>query len=37
LTEQEVPVIANRKFKDLPAQLRNFDAFALGCNHIVEN
>lgn len=37
LTEQEVPVIANRKFKNLPAQLRNFDAFALGCNHIVEN
>ncbi|MCB1377064.1 MAG: phosphonoacetate hydrolase [Alphaproteobacteria bacterium] len=37
LTEQEVPVIANRKFKNLPVQLRNFDAFALGCNHIVEN
>jgi phosphonoacetate hydrolase len=37
LTEQEVPVISNRKLKDLPAQLRNFDAFALGCNHIVEN
>ena len=36
LTEQEVPVIANRKFKDLPEQLRNFDAFALGCNHVVE-
>ncbi len=36
LTEQEVPVIANRKFKDLPQQLRNFDAFALGCNHVVE-
>ncbi len=36
LTEQEVPVIANRKFKNLPAQLRNFDAFALGCNHIME-
>ena len=36
LTEQEVPVIANRKLKNLPAQLRNFDAFALGCNHIVE-
>jgi hypothetical protein len=27
-------VIANRKFKDAPAALRNFDAFALGCNHI---
>ena len=36
LTEQEVPVIANRKFKDAPAMLRNFDAFALGCNNIVE-
>jgi len=36
LTEQEIPVIANRKFKNLPAQLRNFDAFALGCNNIVE-
>jgi phosphonoacetate hydrolase len=36
LTEQEVPVIANRKFKDAPAKLRNFDAFALGCNHLVE-
>ena len=36
LTEQEVPVIANRKFKDAPATLRNFDAFALGCNHLVE-
>ena len=37
LTEQEVPVIANRKLKNLPAHLRNFDAFALGCNHILEN
>lgn len=36
LTEQEIPVIANRKFKNLPASLRNFDAFALGCNNIVE-
>lgn len=36
LTEQEIPVIANRKFKDAPAQLRNYDAFALGCNNIVE-
>ena len=35
LTEQEVPVITNRKLKNVPAQLRNFDAFALGCNHIV--
>jgi phosphonoacetate hydrolase len=37
LTEQEIPVIANRRFKNLPSQLRNFDAFALGCNNIVEN
>ena len=37
LTEQEIPVISNRKFKDAPASLRNFDAFFLGCNHIVEN
>ena len=37
LTEQEIPVIANRKFKDAPMVLRNFDAFALGCNHIVES
>ena len=36
LTEQEIPVIANRKFKNAPATLRNFDAFALGCNHIQE-
>jgi phosphonoacetate hydrolase len=36
LTEQEIPVISNRKLKNLPAQLRNFDAFALGCNHVVE-
>ena len=37
LTEQEIPVISNRKFKDAPASLRNFDAFFLGCNHIAEN
>ena len=36
LTEQEIPVIANRKFRNAPAALRNFDAFALGCNNIVE-
>jgi phosphonoacetate hydrolase len=36
LTEQDIPVIANRKFKNAPAALRNFDAFALGCNHIQE-
>jgi phosphonoacetate hydrolase len=37
LTEQEIPVIANRRFMNLPARLRNFDAFALGCNNVVEN
>jgi phosphonoacetate hydrolase len=37
LTEQEIPVIANRKFRNAPARLRNFDAFALGCNHIMES
>jgi len=36
LTEQEVPIITNRKLKNLHAPLRNFDAFALGCNNIVE-
>jgi phosphonoacetate hydrolase len=36
ITEQEIPVISNRKFKDAPPMLRNFDAFALGCNHIME-
>ena len=36
LTEQEIPVIANRKLKGLKGQLRNFDAFAIGCNNIVE-
>jgi phosphonoacetate hydrolase len=35
LSEQEVPVIANRKLRDLPTRLRNFDAFSIGCNHIV--
>lgn len=34
LTEQQVPIIINRKARDLPAPLRNFDAFAIGCNHI---
>jgi len=29
-------VISNRKLRNLPALIRNFDAFALGCNHIVE-
>jgi phosphonoacetate hydrolase len=32
LSEQVVPVISNRKLVDVPARLRNFDAFYLGCN-----
>jgi phosphonoacetate hydrolase len=36
LSEQQVPVIVNRKTRDLPDVLRNFDAFSIGCNHIVE-
>ncbi len=34
LTEQEIPVISNRKLTNLPKLIRNFDAFALGCNHV---
>jgi phosphonoacetate hydrolase len=34
LSEQEVPIITNRKARDLPRNLRNFDAFAIGCNHL---
>ncbi len=37
LTEQEIPVIVNRKTRDLPANLRNFDAFSIGCNYIAED
>ena len=36
LTEQTVPVIINRKTHDLPEALRNFDAFFIGCNCIIE-
>ncbi len=32
LSEQEIPVITNRKARDLPNNLRNFDAFFIGCN-----
>jgi phosphonoacetate hydrolase len=32
LNEQTIPVIANRKLINLPAPLRNFDAFFIGCN-----
>lgn len=34
LSEQEVPIITNRKGVNLPANLRNFDAFFIGCNHL---
>lgn len=34
LTEQEIPIISNRKLYNLHTPLRNFDAFFLGCNHI---
>ena len=34
LTEQEIPIIVNRKTAGLSGGLRNFDAFAIGCNHI---
>jgi phosphonoacetate hydrolase len=36
LTEQTVPVIVNRKVQNLPGPLRNFDAFFIGCNCIIE-
>ena len=34
LSEQEVPFIVNRKTHNLPKDLRNFDAFYIGCNHV---
>ena len=34
LSEQEVPIIINRKAHNLPKDLRNFDAFFIGCNHV---
>ena len=36
LTEQTIPVIVNRKTQNLPITLRNFDAFFIGCNCIIE-
>ncbi|MHB1060150.1 MAG: phosphonoacetate hydrolase [Rhodanobacter sp.] len=36
LTEQTIPVIVNRKTRNLPNPLRNFDAFFIGCNCIIE-
>jgi phosphonoacetate hydrolase len=37
MTEQQVPVIVNRKLKALPAgyRLRNFSAFDLACNYAI--
>jgi phosphonoacetate hydrolase len=35
-TEQTIPVIVNRKTQNLPKNLRNFDAFFIGCNCIIE-
>jgi phosphonoacetate hydrolase len=34
LTEQVVPFIVNRRLRDLPPRLRNFDAFVVGLNHV---
>jgi phosphonoacetate hydrolase len=34
LTEQQIPIITNRKAVGLSGTLRNFDAFAIGCNHL---
>lgn len=34
ITEQEIPIIVNRKTAGLSGTLRNFDAFAIGCNHV---
>ncbi|MEM7428363.1 MAG: phosphonoacetate hydrolase [Pseudomonadota bacterium] len=34
ITEQVVPIVSNRKLANLPEDLRNFDAFFIGCNHV---
>jgi len=36
LTEQVIPIILNRRSVNLKADLRNFDAFYIGCNHVAE-
>lgn len=36
ITEQEVPIIVNRKVENLHSPLRNFDAFSIGLNHIAD-
>ena len=33
-SEQVVPMIMNRQTVDLPSDLRNFDSFLIGCNHL---
>jgi phosphonoacetate hydrolase len=34
ITEQTIPILGNVRFKDLPTRLRNYDAFAIGLNHV---
>ncbi|MFW6077285.1 MAG: phosphonoacetate hydrolase, partial [Hyphomicrobiales bacterium] len=34
ITEQTVPMIVNRRLEDMPEGVRNFDAFAVGLNHV---
>ncbi len=36
ITEEIVPLIVNRKLRNMPAHLRNFDAFAVGLNHLAD-
>lgn len=36
ITEQEIPIIVNRKTVGLHTPLRNFDAFSIGLNNIAE-
>ncbi len=36
LTEQVIPIILNRRSVNLGSDLRNFDAFNIGCNHVAE-
>jgi phosphonoacetate hydrolase len=34
ISEQEIPIITNRRAKDLAGTLRNYDAFYIGCNRL---
>ena len=34
ITEQDVPMVVNRKVHSLSGDLRNFDAFFIGCNNV---